>query len=58
MVERSLPVGEPFIPNDICLDQQDEQIMIITGQIWQVKVLYSVKQAHCFASTNWELCTG
>ena len=31
VVERSLPVGEPFIPNDICLDQQDEQIMIITG---------------------------
>ena len=31
VVERSLPVGEPFIPNDIRLDQQDEQIMIITG---------------------------
>ena len=31
VVEQSLPVGEPFIPNDIRLDQQDEQIMIITG---------------------------
>ena len=31
VVEKTLPVGEPFIPNDICLDQKDEQIMIITG---------------------------
>ena len=31
VVEKTLPVGEPFIPNDIHLDQKDEQIMIITG---------------------------
>lgn len=31
VVERSLPQGEPFIPNDIYLDNKDLQIMIITG---------------------------
>ena len=31
VVERSLPMGEPFIPNDIRLDNQSEQILIITG---------------------------
>ena len=31
VVERSLPMGEPFIPNDIRLNNQSEQIMIITG---------------------------
>lgn len=31
VVERFMPVGETFIPNDVRLDNQDEQIMIITG---------------------------
>ncbi|MEQ9309611.1 MAG: DNA mismatch repair protein MutS [Balneolaceae bacterium] len=31
VVERSLPLGEPFIPNDIELNNSDQQIMIITG---------------------------
>lgn len=31
VVERTLPMGEPFIPNDISLDTENEQIMIITG---------------------------
>lgn len=31
VVERTLPMGEPFIPNDIHLDTENEQIMIITG---------------------------
>ncbi|MEX1136280.1 MAG: DNA mismatch repair protein MutS, partial [Balneolales bacterium] len=31
VVERSLPQGEPFIPNDIYLDNQELQIMVITG---------------------------
>lgn len=31
VVERSLPLGEPFIPNDVKLDNENEQIMIITG---------------------------
>lgn len=31
VVERSLPLGEPFIPNDIELNNSNQQIMIITG---------------------------
>lgn len=31
VVERSLPLGEPFIPNDIFLDTETEQLIIITG---------------------------
>ncbi|MGM0587046.1 MAG: DNA mismatch repair protein MutS [Bacteroidota bacterium] len=31
VVEQSLPLGEPFIPNDIYLDNESNQIMIITG---------------------------
>lgn len=30
-MEQSLPLGEPFIPNDIELNNADQQIMIITG---------------------------
>ncbi|HET8866097.1 MAG TPA: DNA mismatch repair protein MutS [Gracilimonas sp.] len=31
VVEKSLPMGEPFIPNDIKLDNDNQQILIITG---------------------------
>lgn len=31
VVEQSLPLGEPFIPNDIELNNAEQQIMIITG---------------------------
>ncbi len=31
VIEKSLPTGEPFIPNDIYLDDKEQQIMMITG---------------------------
>ena len=31
VIERQLPVGEPYIPNDVQLDNEAQQIMIITG---------------------------
>jgi DNA mismatch repair protein MutS len=31
VVEQHMPMGEPFIPNDVHLDNNGEQIMIITG---------------------------
>ncbi len=31
VVEQTLPMGEPFIPNDIELDNSEQQILIITG---------------------------
>jgi DNA mismatch repair protein MutS len=31
VVEKTLPPGDPFIPNDMHLENEDEQILIITG---------------------------
>ena len=31
VIERQLPPGESYIPNDICLDQDEQQIVVITG---------------------------
>lgn len=31
VIERMLPAGEEYVPNDILLDTQDQQIIIITG---------------------------
>lgn len=31
VIEQRLPVGEPYIPNDIFLDNETQQIIIITG---------------------------
>ena len=31
VIERNLPVGEPYIANDIFLDPSSQQIIILTG---------------------------
>lgn len=31
VIEKQLPLGEAYVPNDIFLDQQSQQILIITG---------------------------
>jgi DNA mismatch repair protein MutS len=31
VIEQQLPLGESYVPNDIFLDEQDQQIIIITG---------------------------
>jgi DNA mismatch repair protein MutS len=31
VIERNLPAGEAFVPNDILLDQDEQQIIILTG---------------------------
>ena len=31
VIEKQLPAGEPYVPNDIYLDNESQQIMIITG---------------------------
>ncbi|MFT5917197.1 MAG: DNA mismatch repair protein MutS [Bacteroidia bacterium] len=31
VIEQQLPLGEPYIPNDVFLDDSDQQIIVITG---------------------------
>ena len=31
VIEKQLPVGEPYVPNDILLDSDNQQVLIITG---------------------------
>ncbi|MEM9857874.1 MAG: DNA mismatch repair protein MutS [Bacteroidota bacterium] len=31
VIERQLPVGEPYVPNDVFLDNDSQQVIIITG---------------------------
>jgi DNA mismatch repair protein MutS len=31
VIEKQLPVGEPYVPNDIYLDTETQQILVITG---------------------------
>jgi len=31
VIEKQLPAGESYVPNDICLDSEQQQILIITG---------------------------
>jgi DNA mismatch repair protein MutS len=31
VIEKQLPAGESYVPNDICLDNEKQQILIITG---------------------------
>lgn len=31
VIEQQLPAGEPYIPNDVYLDDEEQQIMVITG---------------------------
>ena len=31
VIEKQLPVGEPYVPNDVFLDKDEQQIIIITG---------------------------
>jgi len=44
VIEQQLPLGEEYVPNDVYLDSETQQIMMITGPTWPVNLLYYVKQ--------------
>ena len=56
VIETELPVGEPYVPNDIVLDQERQQIVIITGPnmagksalLRQTALIVLLAQVGCF----------
>jgi DNA mismatch repair protein MutS len=56
VIEQELPVGEPYVPNDIELDSERQQIMIITGPnmagksalLRQTALIVLLAQVGCF----------
>ena len=40
IIEKSLPLGEKYIPNDVFLDKDAQQIIMVTDQIWRVNLRF------------------
>ncbi len=56
VIEKQLPVGEPYVPNDLVLDTEDQQIIILTGPnmsgksalLRQTALIVLMAQTGCF----------
>ena len=56
VIEKQLPVGESYVPNDVFLDTEDQQIIILTGPnmsgksalLRQTALIVLMAQAGCF----------
>jgi DNA mismatch repair protein MutS len=56
VIEKQLPAGEPYIPNDLLLDTEDQQIIILTGPnmsgksalLRQTALIVLMAQTGCF----------
>jgi DNA mismatch repair protein MutS len=56
VIEKQLPVGEPYVPNDLILDTDDQQIIILTGPnmsgksalLRQTALIVLMAQTGCF----------
>lgn len=56
VIEKQLPPDEPYVPNDLCLDNNDQQVIILTGPnmsgksalLRQTALIVIMAQAGCF----------
>ena len=60
VIEKQLPAGEPYIPNDLILDTEDQQIIILTGPnmsgksalLRQTALIVLMAQTGCFVPAS------
>jgi DNA mismatch repair protein MutS len=61
VIEKQLPVGEPYVPNDLSLDIDDQQIIILTGPnmsgksalLRQTAIIVIMAQSGCFVPARY-----